>query len=204
MSLNKIYVLSIFIFLCLVSCKEKIESDSDNEIHDSIVVMLKDSILIDTNDTKLIKHPIDEDIEIIARSNKNMAVSYDENSRLVCVIYNDSIYRLGNFSNTFALPPNINFEKIDENVGILIESNIIQMGLSNYHFYLFEFDTINKKIFNRCTISKVSTRNLDKDTFINPIYHEYKIRAKEFILKEYHPYKSDTVQYTVKTHSCKW
>lgn len=114
---------------------------------------------------------------------------------------------IGRYSNTFGDAPKVDLIQInDKTVGIVIVINFLQLGQSGYGMYFFTFDLNEEHLIKLCEFPDISIHDMLQDTLSDIQYFDYLIKTdtKEFLLMEYHPFKtskSDT-QYTIKTSEC--
>jgi len=196
-------ILILTIFFC-ISC-----NDSRNTGESSLHVKGDSSILEepDTNNiNKSIKKHEGESLngdEIISEKN-GFKILFNQNTRLVKLLFKDSIHVMGNLFNTLGYPPNVEFVDIQKNQGILIVSLIEQLGMVEYQLNLFEFDFKKNALYKQCSFSNIATHNTEMDTLANITHYDYRIEGNQFIINEYYPFKhdKDSSSYTKKTKSC--
>lgn len=163
----------------------------------------------------LTSNPVDETLS--ARTQRDsLSTIFDEDKRSLSLVYinpagsADTIV-LGNYYNTFGQPPHqVDYKTISENrVAVVVETNIIQLGISSDAVHVFLFDKANMTVKKACTFEEVATygEGTPLDTLTGVVLYDYQIKpspdsSAQFILSEYVPYKFEELSRN-KTHTYK-
>lgn len=155
-------------------------------------------------------HKIDsvENKEVLVK-NEAVKVFFNNESETVQLKYfseqGERLFNLGRHVNTFGDPPIIEVNTIDShNVGIVIITNLIQMGQSADNLTFFSFNKTNETINKVCEVTEIAVHDMEIDTLSNIKHYDYRIDKKKklLIIEEYIPYKSlenQSFKYKIKT-----
>ena len=201
--LNKNILISI-VLLCIACHSNTPQEQSLHKKIDSSMSNIPDTNSINQQMKSQDKNKgLNEDDEIIAEKD-NFKILYNQNSRNVKLLFNDSTHVMGQFFNTFGYAPNIEFIDIGKNKGIVIVSVVEQLGMVEYQLTLFELNNQKNILYKQCSFSNIATHNTEIDTLQNIKHYDYSVQGRKFVIKEYYPYKSlkDSLTYSTKSKSC--
>jgi hypothetical protein len=203
-SLNTVQ--SIILGVVLFSCQTR-EDKKERPISDTAEVTADSTQQIIRKDTVKVA-------SLLAKG--NIKVLFNKKDETLNFIYKSGeiqkTYEIGRYSNTFGDPPEVELKDLDENnVGILITTNLVQLGQSADALAFYSFNIKTEQLKELCVLDDIAVHDMQMDTLqaSEITYYDYFIdnSKNQIVVKEYSPYKSLTnkkVIYKTRTRTCSY
>ena len=141
----------------------------------------------------------------ILLQNEKLLFSYNDSTTILSFIYNNRNFSLGNFHNTFDIPPDVDIKSTDTLIYIIVMNRFYDLGYGWDIISVFSFNKYNLHIYPLVETEDIGMHDTSFGTLSNIQYYDYKIdtEKQELIINEYSPYmplNNKNQKYTTTTH----